>query len=513
MTALEGAAITAGRVSGSALMEAAGAGVVAAVEARRGAAAAPGRAVVLCGPGNNGGDGYVIARLLRQAGWQVALWALAPPGSRSPDAQAAARAWEEAGGGTQDWEAIRAGGAPDLLVDAVFGTGLTRPLPAALTAMAAEIGAAWDGAALLRVAVDLPSGLSSESGRVITAPEAPDAPGAVLPADLCVTFHSAKPGHYLAEGPALCGRLEVVPLPGLPDAGAAGAGADPAVARLVTPGPGGFAGLAKRPGHKFDHGHALVLSGPPGAGGAARLAARSALRIGAGLVTLGCPMRALPEHAAQLTAIMLQGLDGTAGLAEHLEDGRINALCLGPGLGQGGATGELVRIALAARRATVLDADALSRFRQRPEVLFAMLHPDCVLTPHGGEFARLFPDLADRMAAERGWSKIEATRAAAARAGCVVLLKGADTVIAAPDGRAAVSAAAYGRAVPWLATAGAGDVLAGMICGLLARGMAPMAAAECAAWLHVEAARHFGPGLIAEDLPETLPAVFRALSL
>lgn len=265
--------------------------------------------------------------------------------------------------------------------------------------------------------------------------------------------------------------------------------------------------------HKYDHGHAVVLSGPPGQGGAARLAARAALRVGAGLVTLGCPLRAVTENAVQLTAIMVRGLDGTAGLAEMLEDERYNALCLGPGLGLGPATGELVRGALSARRGTVLDADALSRFQREPKALFDMLHDNCVLTPHGGEFRRLFPDLAARLDGDDAVSRIDATREAAMRAGAVVLLKGADTVISAPDGRTAVNAAVDDRAAPWLATAGAGDVLAGIVCGLMARRLPAYEAAKAGAWLHVEAARAFGPGLIAEDLPEMLPGVFRDLGL
>ncbi|MGR3370823.1 MAG: NAD(P)H-hydrate dehydratase [Sagittula sp.] len=272
--------------------------------------------------------------------------------------------------------------------------------------------------------------------------------------------------------------------------------------------------LAKRVDqHKYDHGHAVVLSGPPGQGGAARLAARAALRVGAGLVTLGCPLRAVTENAVQLTAIMIRGLDGTAGLAEMLEDERYNALCLGPGLGLGPATGELVRGALKARRGTVLDADALSRFQREPQALFDMLHDNCVLTPHGGEFRRLFPDLAGRMENDDAFSRIDAAREAAMRAGAVVLIKGAETVIAAPDGRVAVNAAVDERAAPWLATAGAGDVLAGIVCGLMARRLPAYDAAKAGAWLHVEAARAFGPGLIAEDLPEMLPRVFRDLGL
>lgn len=298
--------------------------------------------------------------------------------------------------------------------------------------------------------------------------------------------------------------------------------------------------------HKYDHGHALILSGAQGAGGAARLAARGALRIGAGLVTLACPPEALVENAARLDAVMLRPVADGGALADVLADRRITALCLGPGLGTGPREAGLLASALGLPvpgltrdlapsgapagpggpgsgpgqgrqgQPAVLDADALTILSDNRD-LFAALHQGCVLTPHGGEFARLFPDIAARLAepATTGpaYSKIDATREAAARAGCVVLFKGPDTVIADPSGRCAIHAAAYDRAAPWLATAGSGDVLAGFIAGLLARGFAPFDAACTAAWLHVECARHFGPGLIAEDLPEQLPAVFRALGL
>ncbi len=268
--------------------------------------------------------------------------------------------------------------------------------------------------------------------------------------------------------------------------------------------------------HKFAHGHVLVLAGGPGRGGAARLAARGALRIGAGLVTLGVAHAALAENAAQLNAIMLTEIGEAAALARLVEDERISALCLGPGLGIGRAR-ELVPVALAARRRTLLDADGLTSYANDPGELFEMLHENCVLTPHEGEFARLFPDLAGRLGAGAGPDslpeRVEAARAAAARAGCVLLLKGADTVIAAPDGRILLSAARGARAAPWLATAGAGDVLAGFVSGLLARGFEPLQAAPTGAWLHVECARAFGPGLIAEDLPEALPGILRALGV
>lgn len=274
------------------------------------------------------------------------------------------------------------------------------------------------------------------------------------------------------------------------------------------------AGLRKRRGHKYEHGHALVVAGGVGRGGAARLAARGALRIGAGLVTVACPPAALIENAARLDAIMLRGVTDGAALTAMLRDARLNALCLGPGLGTGGREAGLVAAALAARVATVLDGDALSLMAEH-DVLFAAVHDRCVLTPHTGEFTRLFPDIAARLDAAPStgpaYSKVDAVRAAAARAGCTLVFKGPDTVIADASGAASISAAVYDRAAPWLATAGSGDVLAGFVTGLMARGLPPRRAAETAAWLHVECALDFGPGLIAEDLPDRLPAVFRRL--
>ena len=263
--------------------------------------------------------------------------------------------------------------------------------------------------------------------------------------------------------------------------------------------------LAKGQGHKYDHGHAVVISGGPGKTGAARLAARGALRIGAGLVTLACPQRALSEIAAHVTAIMVYAIDGPTGLAELLEDRRYNAICLGPGLGLTQITADLVRVVLASGRPVVLDADALTRFQRAPEALFEQLHASCVLTPHDGEFRRLFPDLAESE------DRFAATAAAAERAGAVLLRKGAETIIADPNGRVCRNVAEGARAVPWLATAGAGDVLSGLIVGLLARGFEAGEAAGAATYLHVEAARAFGPGLVAEDLPEVLPDVLRTV--
>ena len=530
MRAIEADAIARGPLTGLDLMERAGAGVVDEILAVFPALdAAPGCAVVLCGPGNNGGDGFVIARRLAERGWTVWAFLHGDAARLPPDARTMHDRWAALG---PVWPApeldaiaprldrlLPRTGAPRakvLVVDALFGIGLSRPLAPFDIFGGNEDLWRLDGG-LHVVAVDVPSGLCAESGQVLVSGGAGSVP---LPADLTVTFHGAKPGHFLASGPAMCGRLRIVDL-GLPKGGTG----------LHLAGFGALAprGLGKGQGHKFDHGHALVLSGPPGAGGAARLAARAALRIGAGLVTLGCASAAVPEHAARLDAIMIARLDTPGALAYRLADPRIGAVVAGPGLGLGPDAAALVKTLLDAAnrpepgerktenapssRALVLDADALTHIARDTD-LFHRLPARCVLTPHGGEFARLFPDLAARLASGGPrYTKLDATREAAARAGCVVLYKGADTVIAAPDGRIALSAAAYDRAAPWLATAGSGDVLAGLIGGLLARRIDPFRAAGLGAWLHVEAACRFGPGLIAEDLPDLIPAVLRSAAL
>jgi len=269
--------------------------------------------------------------------------------------------------------------------------------------------------------------------------------------------------------------------------------------------------LRKQPGHKYDHGHALILSGGPGQTGAARMAARAALRIGAGAVTLGVPPAAQLETAMQVTAIMLQRVPDGAALSEALKDSRINALCLGPAFGLGARAAEMVKAALAAPH-VVLDADAITLLSQDAD-LRAALHPGCVLTPHMGEFARLAPDLAEAAKAEGQGAKAQAARDAAARFGFVILLKGPETIIATPEGDLRRHRATQDRATPWLATAGAGDVLSGLITGLLARGITPVEAATLATWMHAEAALLHGPGLIAEDLPDLMPQVLRDLGV
>ncbi|MEM8632942.1 MAG: NAD(P)H-hydrate dehydratase [Pseudomonadota bacterium] len=503
MRAIERSAMASGAATGRDLMERAGQGVVDAIfeiwpEFRK----APQRAVIFCGPGNNGGDGFVIARRLREQHWDINLFFCGDVGKLPPDARFNHDRWVDLGP-VQPWDgAAVAAAEADLYIDALFGAGLTRALGTDL--MEPLTALYTSGRTIGRlVAVDAPSGLCMDSGRVLQSDY-----GAVY-ASLTVSFHRPRPGHFLEDGPFHCGTLRMV------DIGLSQSGPDPALTLVDAP---VDVDLEKLPGaHKYDHGHALILSGGPGKGGAARLAARGALRIGAGLVTLGCPPEAQTEHAAQLNAVMVLSIADAPALQHTLTDGRLNALCLGPGLGVGESTVALVDAALAADRATVLDADALTSFAEDPGALFSRLHSGCLLTPHLGEFARLFPDIAAQFAdpATSGpaYSRVDATRAAARRAGCTVLLKGDSTVIAEPGGGAAIHSASRDRAAPWLATAGSGDVLAGFATGLMARGLKPFEAAEIAAWLHVECALTFGPGLIAEDLPEQLPKVFRALDL
>lgn len=519
MRANEARAMKSGAVQGIELMERAGQGVLDAIFRRwPEIAGTSGRALILCGPGNNGGDGFVVARLLHDRGWDVDVRLFGDIDKLPPDARTNADRWIERGRVTP-WSGWTGGLLIDpvdehqkpvqqptndpwqytLIVDALFGIGLTRPLDQdkGFSARLPE----WD----LRdepnrpriVAIDIPSGLHSDTGHV---PEGGD----VLWADLTVTFHAMKSGHMLADGPFYCGTTVVADI-GLKD--------DESEARLVD---APTINLSKTPqfapsdkaGHKFSYGHALILSGNKGKCGASRMSARAALRVGAGLVTLGCPEDALAENAAHLDAIMLEVINDAATLTNYLKDDRLNAIGLGPALGTSDREEAIVAAVLDANRATVVDADALTLVAKNRD-LFANLHPKCVLTPHGGEFARLFPDLAEDL--KSGASKIEVTQQASHKANCTVLLKGADTVIASPDGQTSVHAAVYDRAAPWLATAGSGDVLSGLITGCLARGAHPHQAAETGAWLHTEAALAFGPGLIAEDLPDQIPQVLRKL--
>jgi hydroxyethylthiazole kinase-like uncharacterized protein yjeF len=427
---------------------------------------------VLCGPGNNGGDGYVVARLLKARGWPVEVQALAAPSAA--DARAARGLWEGPVG------ALGGELPPDALyVDAMFGAGLARPLDGA-AAFAAQRMAAMPERV---VAVDTPSGVPGDTGQPV---------GPAACAGLTVTFHAKKPAHVLEPGRGLCGEVIVADI---------GLGATPT--QLFENGPELWGGRFPWPevtAHKHARGRLIVVSGEPWSTGAARLAARGGLRIGAGLVTIHAPTEALAANAAHLEAVMLKGFDTDLELEEQAAD--VDAAVIGPAAGVTENT--LLNVMALARTgaALVIDADAITVFRDDPEELFSLLDRDDVLTPHPGEFERLFKGML-AAAPER----ITAARRAAQRAGAVVLLKGADTVIAAPDGRAAVNV----NGTPWLATAGSGDVLAGFIGGLVAQGMESFEATCAGAWIHAEAGEIHGPGLISEDLPGLAPQVLRRL--
>jgi hydroxyethylthiazole kinase-like uncharacterized protein yjeF len=463
----------AGGVAGIDLMEAAGLAVADAVSRRW----SPRPLAVLCGPGNNGGDGFVAARLLAARGWPVRLALFGERAALRGDAAQAAARWS---GPVEPLTPEVLDGA-GIVVDGLFGAGLARPLEGAARAVVAAIA----GRGLPLVAIDVPSGIDGESGAVR---------GIAPRAAVTVTFFRKKPGHLLLPGRLYCGEVVVAPI-GIADR----------VLEQVPPDtaendPCWWQALLPRPApadHKYSRGHALVAGGAVMTG-AGRLAARAALRLGAGLVSVAAPAAAFAIYAAALTGVIVQPVGGLEDFRALLADPRRNAALIGPGAGVSAETRDKALAILHAGKTCVLDADALSAFADDPAALFAAIAAPCVMTPHEGEFARLF---------ERAGSKPERARRAARQSGAVIVLKGADTVIAAPDGRVAINA----NAPPDLATAGSGDVLSGIVLGLLAQGMDAFAAAAAAVWIHGEAARRIGAGLIAEDLPESLPAVLREL--
>lgn len=462
------AAAVAGGTPVTVLMQRAGKAVARAVEARF-----PRQPVrILCGPGDNGGDGYVAASELAARGWPVAVEALAPPATEA--ARVARDAW------TGPVEAWGKGGGEALVIDALFGAGLNRPLEPAVVR---RLEALAVGQAQV-VSVDIPSGLSGDTGRPVGA--------AAVSAVLTVTFQVRKPAHVLLPGRIRCGEVVIADI-GLGDVASRLFENDPDLWLDRFPWPD-FAS------HKHSRGRLGVISGGPWNTGAARLAARSGLRSGAGVVTLVSPREALAVNAAHLEAVMLAPADTAEEVGEVCGD--MDSVVVGPAAGLGETTREKVLALGRTGAALVIDADAITVFRGAAGDLFSQLDVDDVLTPHPGEFERLFPGL---LAASD--TRITAAREAARRAGAVVLLKGGDTVIAHPDGRAAVCL----NAPPWLATAGSGDVLAGLIGGLLAQGVGGFDAACAGAWIHAEAAERFGPGLIAEDLPGQVPAVLAEL--
>ncbi len=463
-----------GGTPGEVLMESAGLAVADAIRRRW----PDGSVAVLCGPGNNGGDGFVIARLLAEAGWPVRLGLLGDAASLKGDAALMAGRWE---GETEPLSLDLLEGSV-LAVDALFGVGLGRPLDGVALACVETINATG----IPCVAVDIPSGIDGDTGAVL---------GGVPVCALTITFCRRKPGHLLLPGRVHCGEVEVADI-GISDETVASV-APRAVENRPALWLDGYPWPAIT-GHKYSRGHAIVIGGGTGTSGAARMAARAALRIGAGLVTVACPSDALATYAAHQSAVMNSAVDSAEGLAEMFADERKNAALIGPGCGVTDHTWAMTLELLATERACVLDADSLTVFKTDKQQLFSAINSPCVLTPHEGEFAGLFD-------AEGG--RLERTRRAAQEAGAVVLLKGGDTVIAAPDGRVAINTNAPAE----LATAGAGDVLAGLILGLLAQGMAAFEAACAASWIHGEAAARFGPGLIAEDLAENLPGVLFGL--
>jgi ADP-dependent NAD(P)H-hydrate dehydratase / NAD(P)H-hydrate epimerase len=473
MAAADRAAIASG-IAGSDLMAAAGRAVAAAAMARWSARPV----AVLCGPGNNGGDGFVAARLLAAAGWPVRLGLLGPRAALTGDAAHHAALWP---GAVEPLSPALLDGAA-LAIDAIFGAGLARPVDGVARATIEALAASG----IPSLAIDVPSGLDGATGEVR---------GAVAPAALTVTFFRKKPGHLLLPGRLLCGSLV------LADIGIPAQALDGIAPRTHENGPPLWLDAYPWPdadSHKYRRGSLLVLGGALMTG-AARLASRAAARSGAGLVTVAAPASAWPIYAASLAGIIVRRLEDASDFATLLADPRRTAALIGPGAGVEDATRERALAALASKRPTLLDADALTVFAHQPEALFAAIAGPVVLTPHEGEFARIFGDLTG--------DKLGRARAAAQRSGAVVLLKGADTVVAAPDGRAAINA----NAPPDLATGGSGDVLAGIIAGLLAQGLDPFTAACAGAWLHGEAARAFGPGLVAEDLIDRLPPVLRRL--
>jgi hydroxyethylthiazole kinase-like uncharacterized protein yjeF len=471
MRAADAAAIAGGE-SGGNLMERAGAAVAEAALAHW-----PGRSVlVLCGPGNNGGDGFVAARRLREAGLAVRVALLGMRDRLAGDAAGAAGAWS---GEILPLSTALLGEA-DLVIDALFGAGLDRPLsglPLSVVGAVAERG-------LDCLAVDVPSGLAGDSGEIL---------GAAAPARLTVTFCRAKPGHYLLPGREYCGELKIA------DIGISDAVVERQAPRCWLNGPWAWIGQFSWPrpsDHKYRRGHVAILGGG-GMTGAGRLAARAARRAGAGLMTVLAPAQALALYAGDQPGLLTAPVEE---FEKFLADPRVSALLLGPGNGLTPATLERVLQALASAKPCLLDADALSVFADNPAELFAAIRGPVLMTPHEGEFSRLFPGITG--------SKLQRARGAAEKAGACLLLKGSDTLIASPDGHALINA----NAPASLASAGAGDVLAGIAAAFLGQAMDPFEAAGAAAWLHGEAAASFGPGLIAEDIVESLPLALRTLA-
>ena len=437
----------------------------------------PRRVTVLCGPGNNGGDGFVVAIALARSGWAVRLALLGDINGLRGDAHHFAQRWT---GGVEPLTPQVVDDA-ELIVDSLFGSGLSRRLDSQVT----DTLTCATRRGIPIIAVDVPSGVMGDSGEDLGAAAA-----------VCtVTFARKKPGHLLLPGRDLCGDIVVADI-GIPQAVLDSLAIDtwenaPGLWRQQLP-------QLQAAGNKYSRGHALLYGGYPMTG-AARMAARAAARIGAGLTTIAVPEKAFAIYAPALTSIMVQTLSQDQDFAALLQDPRYTAFSIGPGAGLSDATRERALALLQTRRPVVLDADAISVFSSRADELFQAIRGPCVITPHDGEFKRIFDPSGD---------KLTRARRAARRSGAVVVLKGADTVIAAPDGRAIINS----NAPATLATAGSGDVLGGFILGLLAQGMDAFPAAAAGVWMHGASAMAFGPGLIGEDLPDLLPGVLKRLA-
>ncbi|WP_417581711.1 NAD(P)H-hydrate dehydratase [Pelagibacterium sp.] len=440
--------------------------------------------LVLCGPGNNGGDGFVVARLLSERGWPVRVGLTCSKSDLDGDAAIMARMW----GGALETAVPAMCSDFGVIIDALLGAGLSRDVEGEIADLVTAIN---DSDAHI-VSIDMPSGVDGATGTVC---------GVAVKANLTVTFFRHKPGHLLFPGAGLCGEVLLADI-GIPDAVLSELDVD-----LYENDPKLWT-LPQRSdvGHKFDAGHCVVVSGDELYTGAARLSAFGAARSGAGLVTITGNRDALIVHAAHVTAIMLAEISSASGLAALLDDERKKALVIGPGAGIGEETREKVLVALESSARLVLDADVITSFAHQPDVLFASIGKreaaSVVLTPHAGEFNRMFGDIEG--------VKTERARAAAVRSGAIVLLKGSDTVIAHPSGRAVINRTGTAR----LATAGSGDVLAGVIGGLMAQGMGAFEASCAGAYIHGRAGVAFGkPGMLADDLPRQIPSVLADLAM
>lgn len=480
MALADGAAINGG-TPGITLMENAGAAVVDVFNEEFPDAS---KILVICGTGNNGGDGFIAARMLRDQSKDVSVFIFGDASRISGDAKLAFDRCEQV---------IIASELPDIskfdvVVDALFGAGLDRPV----AGKAAQIVDAVNDSGKPIISVDLPSGINGATGEVM---------GHAVGATSTVTFFRYKPGHVLLPGRSFCGRKHLRQI-GIEEDVLASSGQSaalnlPDLWGQVFPTPD----IA---GHKYDRGHSLVLSGPLTATGAARLMAGAALRVGSGLVTVASPEDAMLVNACHLTSIMLRSADTPHDIRETLADERFNCVALGPGMPPDSDTARMVTTVLAMKRRTVLDAGALSAFESSPDTLFAAIRnsgAQVVLTPHEGEFAKLFPE------ENKLSSKLERAKAASVKSGAVILLKGPDTVVASPSGEASIA----DNSAPWLATAGSGDVLSGIVTGLLAQGMPVFEATSAAVWLHGDAAQKAGPGMISSDLDQALRLSIRDL--